>query len=258
MVPDLYHEEKGDPDAPSLVFLHGLLGSSRNWRTVSKVLAGKYHTLCFDLPNHGKSYHRSELNVQDMAKVILDRVNEMGISNFSICGHSLGGKVAMRMACDRADLIERLVVVDIAPREYPPEHHLPTLNALIGLDLGTISSRKEADEALTDHIPNWAFRQFLLTNLEVKDGTLSWLPNLDGLKDSIADLSSNPLSNEQYNGETLFICGGRSGYVRSEHHDQINQFFPTAKIKTLANAGHDVHVEDREGFLTQLQSFLQD
>ena len=121
MVPNLYHEEK-EILMHQPCFSSRFAGFVRNWRTVSKVLAGKYHTLCFDLPNHGKSYHRSELNVQDMAKVILDRVNELGISNFSICGHSLGGKVAMRMACDRADLIERLVVVDIAPRDYPPEH----------------------------------------------------------------------------------------------------------------------------------------
>ena len=60
---------------------------------------------------------------------------QRGISHFSVAGHSLGGKIAMRMACDYPGSVDQLVVVDIAPRDYPPEHHLPTLDALIGLDL---------------------------------------------------------------------------------------------------------------------------
>ena len=111
---------------------------------------------------------------------------------------------------------------------------------------------------MTDKIPNWAFRHFLLTNLEQKEGQFSWLPKLDILRSSIACLSSNPLKEEQYLGDVLFICGGKSGYVRSEHHGQIKQFFPNADIKILAKAGHDVHVEDREGFLALLQSFIKD
>ena len=121
-----------------------------------------------------------------------------------------------------------------------------------------LSSRKEADLALTEKIPNWAFRQFLLTNLEQKEGQFSWHPNLDTLRSSIASLSSNPLKEEQFLKKTLFICGGKSGYVRTEHHQQIKHFFPHTEIQTLANAGHDVHVEDREGFLALLQSFLKD
>ena len=258
MSPKLHCEERGPEGAPVIVFLHGLLGSSRNWRSITKSLSVEYRTLCFDLPNHGKSGHQPSTSVQEMADAIFLDLEEMGVSKFIICGHSLGGKVAMRMACDHTDSINKLVVVDIAPRDYPPEHHIPTLDALMGLDLRLLSSRKEADLTLKEKIPNWAFRQFLLTNLGQKEGEFSWLPNLDTLRSSIASLSSNPLNEEQFLEKTLFICGGKSGYVRTEHHQQIKYFFPDAEIKTLANAGHDVHVEDREGFLILLQSFLKD
>lgn len=253
---DLYFEENGDSNSPALVFLHGLLGSSRNWRSVSKSLSEEYHTLCFDLPNHGRSSHQQNFSVNEMADSIFLQLEEMGVSKFIICGHSLGGKVAMRMACDHEDSIEKLVVVDIAPRDYPPEHHIPTLDALIDLDLSSFSSRKEADIALREKISDWAFRQFLLTNLEEKEDALFWLPNLHGLRNSISSLSSNPLKNEQFLGPALFVCGGKSGFVRSEHHSQIIRFFPEAEIKTVANAGHDVHVEDRESFLSLVKRFL--
>ena len=255
---ELHCEERGKAGTPVIVFLHGLLGSSRNWRSVTKLLSEDYSTLSFDLPNHGKSFHQDGTSVQEMANAVFGTLAEMGISKFIICGHSLGGKVAMRMACDHPGSIEKLIVVDIAPRDYPSEHHIPTLEALMELDLGKMSSRKEADLALSEKIPNWAFRQFLLTNLTQKEGKFFWSANLNTLRSSIASLSSNPLKDEQFLGSALFICGGKSGYVRSEHHVQIKQFFPNVEIKTLVEAGHDVHVEDREGFLTLLQSFLKD
>jgi len=258
MESNLYVEERGNPEDSTIIFLHGLLGSSRNWRSVTKSLSEQYHTLCFDLPNHGKSLHEEESTVQKMAKSIHAELVQRGVSQFSLCGHSLGGKIAMRMACDYPGVVDQLVVVDIAPRDYPPEHHLPTLQALIDLDISSLSSRKEADEALSEQIPNWAFRQFLLTNLERQDNRLFWLPDLVVLRDSIGSLSANPLEiKDRFEGKTLFLCGGKSGYVRSEHHSSIKEYFPAAEIITLPDAGHDVHVEDRTGFMTHLQNFLQ-
>jgi esterase len=253
---DLFVEERGNSDQPTIIFLHGLLGSSRNWRSITKIVSEEFHTLSFDLPNHGKSPKQDMCSVKIMSELILSFLNRRGLKKFSICGHSLGGKVGMRIACDLPTAVDKLTVVDIAPRDYPPEHHLPTLTALLELDIGNLKSRKEADIALSEKIPNWAFRQFLLTNLEMIKGHLVWLPNLKGLKDSISFLSANPLKEgEQYDGKTLFIRGGKSGYVRSEHVEEINHFFPQSEIKTLPKAGHDVHVEDREGFLTLFQEF---
>lgn len=254
----LYAEEQGNSENSTIIFLHGLLGSSRNWRSVTKSFSEKYHTICFDLPNHGKSLHEEESTVQKMAKSIHAELVQRGVSQFSLCGHSLGGKVAMKMACDYSQRIKKLLVVDIAPRDYPADHHLPTLMALADLDLIGFTKRKEVDEALAEKIPNWAFRQFLLTNLGSIEGRFAWIPNLNGLISSIKSLSSNPLNqNDLFEGPSLFLRGGKSGYVRSEHFDEIKRYFPTAEIKTLTEAGHDLHVEDRKGFVAIFRKFLE-
>ena len=52
MEESLYFAESGDSVNPPIVFLHGLLGSSRNWRSVCKDLENDFHTIAFDLPNH--------------------------------------------------------------------------------------------------------------------------------------------------------------------------------------------------------------
>ena len=96
----LYFEEGGDSANPAIVFIHGLLGSSRNWRSVCKDLENDFHTIAFDLPNHGKSFHQTESSVASMSESVIKKIGQIGLDNFFVCGHSLGGKVAMKMACD--------------------------------------------------------------------------------------------------------------------------------------------------------------
>ena len=258
MEESLYFEERGGSANPPIVFLHGLLGSSRNWRSVCKDLENDFRTIAFDLPNHGQSMQQSESSVASMSEIVIKQIGLIGLENFFLCGHSLGGKVAMKMACDHSERINKLLVVDIAPRDYPADHHLPTLNALADLDLNGFIKRKEVDEALAEKIPNWAFRQFLLTNLGSVEGRFKWIPNLDGLISSIKNLSSNPLDQKDvFDGSSLFLRGGKSGYVRSEHFNEIKKYFPNAEIKTLTEAGHDLHVEDRKSFVSIFRKFLE-
>ena len=254
---EIFYEEKGSPDLPKIVFLHGLLGSSRNWRAVAKALSDQRHVFSLDLRNHGKSFHASDASVRAMAGDLLGWLDGMGLQTVDLCGHSLGGKVAMRFAVDYPDRVEKLVVVDIAPRDYPPEHHVPTLDAMLGLDLSKLSSRKDADEELSANLPNWAFRQFLLTNLEQEALGFAWKPDLHSLRNAIGELSANPLvDSDRYDGPALFVRGGKSGYLRTEHFPVIKAHFPNSRNTVLPEAGHDAHVDDRDGFVRELQNFL--
>ena len=258
MSESLHYEEYGEPGKPTLLFLHGLLGSSRNWRSVAKSLSSDYHMYALDLPEHGQSPHGKETGLQIMNRQLSEWVRQKIEGSYIVCGHSLGGKVAMAHACKESSRLMGLVVVDIAPRDYPPEHHLPTLSTLLDLDLSVLKSRKDADNALMEKIPNWAFRQFLLTNLQEINEGWEWRPNLEVLRRCISRLSCNPLSAEEvFNGPALFLRGGKSGYLRSEHFSLVEKFFPSSTIVTLPEAGHDLHVEDKEGFLFQLSQFLK-
>jgi len=254
---DLYFEEYGVAGNPPLIFLHGLLGSSRNWRSVAKEMAADYHIYCIDLPEHGESAHFPKTSLLIMQSTMEEWIDEQGIDKYRLCGHSLGGKLAMSLACKWPQRVVSLTVADIAPRDYPPEHHLPTFDALLSLDLSRIKNRKHADELLAEHIPNWAFRQFLLTNLIGDGDGWRWRANLDVLRAGIADLSRNPLASaDRYPGPTLVVRGGKSGYVRSEHFPLFDHYFGDCSIVTLPEAGHDVHVEDRAGFVGNLNHFF--
>ena len=118
--PGIFHEEKGSPSLPKSVFLHGLLGSSRNWRSVCKSLSEESHSFALDLPNHGQSFHSEDSTIKGMARDILRWLDEMGLDSVFLCGHSLGGKVAMRFASDYPERVEKLIVVDMAPAIIRP------------------------------------------------------------------------------------------------------------------------------------------
>ena len=237
--------------------MHGLLGSSRNWRSVAKEMGRDFQVHSLDLRNHGNSFHEQEASILEMSNDLLRYADHHDLPKFVLCGHSLGGKVAMRFACDYPERLHSLVVADIAPRDYPREHHAPTFDALLSIDLRELSSRKQADEQLAESIPNWAFRQFLLTNLIQNENAFIWKANIPILSESIGQLSCNPLQElDRFHGPTLFIRGGKSGYLRSEHKPEILEYFPAADFVVLPNAGHDVHVEDRSGFLSALDKFL--
>ena len=115
------HFQKHGTGFPLLI-LHGLFGSSDNWHSIAKKCADYFTVYNLDLPNHGQSSHTEKTDYPFLAKEILSFMNEEGIQKAHICGHSMGGKVAMQLTHDAPDRIERLVVVDIAPKTYEPHH----------------------------------------------------------------------------------------------------------------------------------------
>jgi esterase len=244
----------GGQNAPPIVFLHGLLGSRRNWRSVAKDMSALHRVFSLDLRNHGDSFHDKESTISFMVDDLRVWADGQGLDSFVLCGHSLGGKVAMKFACLHGDRVQRLVVVDIAPRDYPAESHLSTFDGLLALNLKTLSSLKSADMQLTKVFPDWSFRKFLLTNLSEESSMFRWKPNLCALRSGLLDISRNPLTPEEsYGGPVTFVNGGKSSYVRLEDRVSILRHFPKARIELLPRAGHFVHAEDKAGFLSALR-----
>ncbi len=246
------HEEGA---GPPVALLHGLFGSARNWRTVQRALAGRFRTIALDLRNHGASPHATPMDYATMAADVSATLAEMGAAPAALVGHSMGGKVAMAMALSRPDLVSRLSIVDIAPLPYRPAHRA-LIGAMQALPLGPDLTRAGADAALAAVTANPAERGFVLQNLRftpVPEWRLG-LAEIAASMPAIEDFA--PPGGASYAGETLFIAGGKSAYIRPEYRDRITGLFPRARITTIAAAGHWVPVEAPEAFLQVLSAFL--
>lgn len=241
---------------PTLLILHGLFGSLDNWGSVTRQLAEHFDVISVDLRNHGRSEHAKPHSYPAMCQDVIDLLSQLKLSRVLLMGHSMGGKVAMQLALQAPSLIERLIVVDIAPVHYP-RHHDDVFRGLEQLDLTQLTSRSQADQQLQPYIEDGSVRLFLLKNLyRNESGQFAWRFNLTVLREDYDQISQAP-SGSPYQGPTLFIKGERSAYITAEYRDAIIQLFPQAGYKVIQDAGHWPHAEKPELFLRIVNRFLQ-
>jgi pimeloyl-ACP methyl ester carboxylesterase len=163
-----------------IVILHGFLGMGDNWKTISKNMAGKnFEVHLPDARNHGKSPHSDEFGYEFMVEDLKIYFDNHNLKNVILIGHSMGGKTTMQFACKYPKDVDRLIVVDIAPKFYQP-HHEDILNSLKQLQINKLDSRADAEHILKEKIEDKGVRLFLLKNLKrLSDNSLSLKPNID-------------------------------------------------------------------------------
>jgi esterase len=242
---------------PPVVVLHGLLGSARNWTGIAKELAATHRVFALDLRNHGRSPWADTMSFDEMAGDVAAFIGAHDLSPAQAIGHSLGGKVAMRLALTRADLVARLVVVDVAPVAYG-HSFAPFVEAMQAVDLAAVQRRADADLQLERAIGDAAIRNFLLQNLVKTDARFAWRVNLEALAANMPDLVGfpTPSAGAAYHGPALFVAGSRSPYIKAEHRGLIARLFPHAEHAVIEGAGHWVHAERPAAFLEQVRRFL--
>jgi len=256
-MPELHYQDyPGPSEAAPLVLLHGLFGSSTNWRGVARQLSRRRRVLAMDMRNHGRSFNDDEMTYPDMAGDVLATLDAAGVERADVLGHSMGGKAAMVAALRNPGRVRRLVVVDIAPVIYT-HSHLPLVDAMLGLDVSALSSRAEADEKLAGSIADRAVRQFLLQNLDKAEQGYSWRLNLPVLRQVMEDLVGFPEMNGLiFDGPILFLRGAESDYVQPEHRPRIERYFPNAAYAAVAGAGHWVHADQPAALAEHVEEFL--
>ncbi|HAR19576.1 MAG TPA: alpha/beta hydrolase [Cytophagales bacterium] len=238
-----------------LIILHGLFGSCDNWLTVSKPLAENFKVFLVDQRNHGRSPHDTIHTYESMAEDLLEFFSAHKIENPIVLGHSMGGKTAMFLALHYPEVLQKLVVVDIAPCYYAP-HHQAVISALQAVNLDTLSSREQADKIMTGFLPDLATRQFLLKNLYRNDsGGFAWRMNLYGIVNQIENIGEES-HGKTFLKPTLFIKGQNSTYIQEKDHKQMFELFPNAQLRTLKGAGHWVQAEKPKEFVEEVLGFL--
>ncbi len=248
---------------PRVVMLHGLFGQGRNFTAVAKVLAGSARVTLVDLPDHGRSSWSDDVSYLAMANRVADFLSAAGPGErWTLVGHSMGGKVAMLVALRRPDLVERLCVVDIAPAPSREVGGFGTyVEAMRAVDLDALPDRSSADRAVATRVPDPRVRGFLLQNLR-REGSGNaarwrWQMNLDLLGDRLDELAGwpeGPLGS--YDGPVLWLAGGSSPYVRPDHASAMRTLFPRVLLVRIKGAGHWVHADQPEVFVSTLQQFL--
>lgn len=244
---------KGQP----FVILHGLFGSLDNWQAIARKLSESFEVYIVDQRNHGQSPHSETWNYEVMANDLYEFFQDNRISNAILLGHSMGGKTAMHFALEHCELLNKLIVVDIAPKYYPV-HHDKILEGLLAVDLENVSSRKEVEEQLSPYISDPGTKQFLMKNLYWKDleaKKLAWRFNLDVINRHIEIVGKKTIEGKICHVPTLFVRGEKSNYILEADMEPAKNIFPNSKLTTIPNAGHWIHADQPQLFLETIIAF---
>ncbi len=245
--------ESGEP----ILILHGFLGSLDNWHSLATEWSKNGFTVyAIDLRNHGKSPHTQSHSITLMADDILHFTDQHDLRKINLLGHSMGGKVAMQFALQYPDKINKLIVVDIAPKAYQHGAHDAVFEAIFHVKLGQITSRKEAETAMLPYLGDFGTRQFILKSLDRTESGFQWKFNIDLLHREYEQAIAAISNHQSVDIPTMFVRGGQSLYVKEEDLPGIKQLFPQSDLVTISNAGHWVHADQPKEFTSCVLEFL--
>ncbi|KAI5635512.1 alpha/beta hydrolase fold domain-containing protein [Phthorimaea operculella] len=270
---DLAHKIYGKLNGkPPIIILHGLLGSKRNWNSMSQKLKDSTDkaVIAVDARNHGESPHAPSHRYIDLAADVKRLMEKLQIKEAIVLGHSMGGRTAMVLALTEPAKVHNLIVVDISPVHSPSSlsdffPRLMSLMKTITFDAGVKNvavARKLAKTKLEESYldMNSATAELALMNIGTRDGKISWMCNVDALKDYFTEIATFPseMTGKVYQGPTLFVAGGESNFIPEDDEDAIRVMFPLAEIEVIPDASHNVHMDQPEEFSKIVTSFIKE
>jgi len=267
---------------PPIILLHGLLGSSRNFQNWARLLWNKlnrkHDVVVVDLPNHGRTATRFgdvSMNYLEMAEDLQHTLHRLCVSQVHIVGHSMGAKVcaATALSEQKGGSVEVLstTFMDLSPVRYEDSDFVEVLSTIdmclrTKEEIGSVFQRQDALEVVNREISDKNLRLFLQSSLEqpkknadVSSSGFAWKFNIGGIhasREAIADFPFAPGSATPCLKPCLILKGQTSNYIRSLHLDSIKQLFPYFYVRSIANAGHNVHFDKPDETVAAIVSFL--
>lgn len=243
-------EGQGKP----VVLIHGLFGDLNNLGVLARELKQDHDVISVDLRNHGRSFHSDDHDYVLMASDIITLLKDLKVEKPIIIGHSMGGKVAMKL-CDFDYPIEKLVVMDMSPVKYTNRRHDNVLEGLNAVCQQTPKTRAEAMVVMSEHIQIEGVRQFLGKSLYNSGEHMGWRFNLEGLEKNYWNiLDWQPI--DKTDTPVLFLKGADSDYLQADHQTLIQQQFTQVKVHIVANTGHWLHAEKPNEVLRAIRKFI--
>ena len=249
---------EGVGSGPPLVILHGLFGSSGNWRGIARELAVTHSVFCVDLRNHGASPWADTMDYGEMADDVLQLIERLELDRPAVMGHSMGGKTAMALALRHPQRVGRLIVVDIAPVPYA-DTLTPFAQAMRSADVVAAASRAEVQRRLQLSVPDGGVVPFLMQNLVTRNDHFDWRLNVLGISTAMPQLCTFPsaLLGARFAGPATVIAGANSDYVAQHDGASFRPMFSDVEVDVIDNAGHWVHADQPAAFLASVRQALR-
>jgi len=241
-----------------VIILHGLFGMLDNWLNMAKKLVeAGYMAILIDQRDHGRSEHTNDFSYPLLANDLYHFMDENWIHEAILIGHSMGGKTSLQFISEHESLISKLIIIDIGIKNYTGGH-MEVFDALFAVNTESIQSRDEAQSILMSHLNDLGTVQFLMKNLtRRKEGGFVWKMNLPLLFENYNNILKEIILPYPIQTETCFIRGAKSNYILDEDFQNISAHFQKARLITIPNSGHWIHVDQPNELFNQINDFIR-
>lgn len=256
-----HYRDVGDPAAPAVIVLHGIMGHAREWDTLVTALVASHRVIVVDQRGHGLTDWADEYTAAAMADDLIAVIERLNLSRPAVIGHSMGGIAAMVAAARRPELIARLVVVDIGPDTVSRD-----VAAEVAASVRVLGAASYAnvDEAYAEWSANPLARPTLLRHYVEHclrrrlDGRLAWRFDGRGLIALFDGVSERELWDavDRIACPTLVVRGEHSPLLSPAAAEEMVARLGHAGVATIADGGHDLGVEQPEAVAAAVLEFL--
>ena len=262
----LFYRKYGD--GPPLIILHGLYGSSDNWRTIAKSLSDSFTVYLPDQRNHGQSPHDTIHDYDSMRDDLYELAVDLKLKRFFLAGHSMGGKTAISFALKWPEMINGLLIADISPfinetlNHLVYNQHITILQAIQSVDLSLVSARSKVYSILKEKISSEKVIGFILKNLKRSTGNnFKWKLNAPSLINNLEKIMEGvdrrgDIGDQITGFPVFFLKGSESDYLPSGDFRDILSVFPATEFVSVPNAGHWIHSDRPDMIIRYLKRLL--
>ena len=245
--------DSGPRDGPAVVLLHSLAGHMGEWQATADALSASCRVVAFDQRGHGTST-RSPADVSRQAFVedVVAVIEQLGLAPALLVGQALGGHTAFLTAAARPDLVRGLVVAEVSPERDPLARD--RLAVLLRAWPVPFASKEQALEFFGGDSP---VASVWLDGLE--EHTDGWWPRFrcQTILDSLREVSERSCWREWDSLRTpTLVVRGQYGWLERNVAQRMLRRCPLASLVEIADAGHDVHIEQPDAWLDLVEPFV--
>lgn len=238
---------------PTVIVVPGISTTAAQWAFIAERLCSGYDVFVLDVRGRGLSESGAHLDysLDACASDLLGFAEALGISTYTLLGHSMGGRIGIRAARWRPSSMDQLILVD--PPVSGPGHRAYPIPVEPLLKLLQSAKRGEVDAALrSPSAPRWP-DQHIRTRAE-------WMHTCDerALIESHRGFHHDDIHNDLAHLEvpTALIVAGRGEVIQPEDEKEIRRLLPSVTIRRLEGAGHQMQIDDTEGFISIVRELL--
>ncbi len=250
------YEAAGDPDLPPLVFLHGIGGAARAWRSQLDTFSNRYRAIAWDMPGYGGSAPLPSVSIAALADALQDFLQRVGATKPILVGHSIGGMIVQRLLAKNPGIAGAVVLAQTSPAFGKPDGDWQKsfIDARLGpLDRGEtlVSLAPSLVKELVGDDPD-------VSGMELARDCMAAVPEATYRATMLALMGfdlRNALKNIAV--PTLVLSGSKDNNAPAPMMAKMATYIPSAKYIELEGVGHLANLERPGAFNAALDQFLK-